>query len=119
MNNMKWNVKIIRCENAGGNKTLKNCTKRFEEIKFEFTSPGTPQKNGVVEGGFATLYYQMHAMMAHVGIQENLKNGLWPEWGATATKLENIMVNPDEEKCAHEKLYGEIPDYTKYLRNFG
>ena len=29
------------------------------------------------------------------------------------------MVNPHEEKSAHEKFYGKIPDYTKYLRTFG
>ena len=58
-------------------------------------------------------------MMVHALLHEKLSTVLWPECAATATKLENIMVNPDEEKCAHEKLYGEIPDYTKYLRNFG
>ena len=30
-----------------------------------------------------------------------------------------IMVNPHKEKFAHEKFYGNIPDYAKYLRNFG
>ena len=29
------------------------------------------------------------------------------------------MVNPHEEKFAHEKFYGKNPDYAKYLRNFG
>ena len=29
------------------------------------------------------------------------------------------MVNPHEEKCAHEELYGNMIDYVKYLRNFG
>ena len=45
--------------------------------------------------------------------------GLWPECAATDTKLENIMVNPQKEKCAHEKFYRKIPDYAKYLRTFG
>ena len=31
------------------------------------------------------------------------------------TKLDNIMVNPDEEKCAHEHFYRKMTDYTKYL----
>ena len=51
------NVKIIFCDNTGENKTLKeNCAKHFEKNNFEFTSPGTPQKNSVVKQGFATLY---------------------------------------------------------------
>ena len=58
MNNTKRNVKIIICDNAGKNKTLEeNCVKHSEEIKFEFMSPGTTQKNRLVEQGFATLYF--------------------------------------------------------------
>ena len=58
-------------------------------------------------------------MMAHAEINEKLNNGLWIKCAATATKLENIMVNPHKEKRAYEKLYGEITDYAKYLRTFG
>ena len=72
--------------------------KNSEEIKFEFMSPGTPQKNGVVEQGFAALYSRMRAMMTHMGLHKNLKTGLCPECAATATKLKNIMVKPHEEK---------------------
>ena len=41
---MKKNIKIIFYDNTGENKTLEeNCSKFFEEIKFQFKSPGTPQ----------------------------------------------------------------------------
>ena len=74
---MKKNVKVIFCDNAGENKTLEeNCMRNFEEIKFEFHSPGTPHQNGVVEQGFAILYSRMQAMMKHAGIYENLKTSL-------------------------------------------
>ena len=117
MKTMKEKVKTIRCDNAGENKTLEEtCAKNSEEIKFEFTSLGTPQKNGVVERRYATLYSWMRAMMVHAGLHENPKTGPWPKYAATVTKLGNIMVNPHEEKCAHEKFYGKIPDYKKYLR---
>ena len=54
---MKKNVKVIFCDRAGENKTLKeNCTKLLEEINFEFMSLDTPQENGVVERVLATLY---------------------------------------------------------------
>ena len=83
---MKRNFKKIFCD-----KTLEeNCANNFEEIKFEFTSTGTTQQNGVVERGFAKLYSRMHAMMAHVGLHENLKSGLWPKCAATSTKLEKL-----------------------------
>ena len=67
-------------------------------IKFEFTPPGNPQQDGVVEQGIATLYSHMRAGMVHMGLHENLKTYLWSECAATAIKLENIMVNPHKEK---------------------
>ena len=100
MKTMKKNLKIIFCENAGENKTLEeNCMNNSEAIKFEFTSADTSQQNGTVEQKFATLYSWMCAMMVHTGLHENLKNGLWIKCVATATKLENIMVNPHTKMC--------------------
>ena len=61
--------------------------------KFEFTSPGTPHQNGVVEQVFASLYSRMRLMITHAGLHENIKTGIWPKCAATVTKLENIMVN--------------------------
>ena len=91
---MKKNVKIIRCENSGKSKTFKgNCAKNFEKNKFEFMSQGPPYQNGVLERGFVTLYSRMHVMMSHSVIHENPNTFLWPKCAATATKLENIMVN--------------------------
>ena len=50
MKTMKKTVKMICCDNEGEKKTLKeNCTKKTEEINFEFTSPGTPQQHNVIE----------------------------------------------------------------------
>ena len=87
MNTKKKNFKITCCDNAGKNKTLEeNCVKYDEEIKFEFTSPGTPQKNGVAERGFATLYFCMQAMMVHSGLHEKLNTGLCPECVAEKIK---------------------------------
>ena len=54
----KYNIKIkfIRCDNADENKSLEK--KLIQEglgVIFEFTAPGTPQQNGVVERAFVTL----------------------------------------------------------------
>ena len=61
----------------------------------------------------------MHDMIVYTGIHGNLNTGLWPEFTANATKLENIMVNPHKEKYGHKKFYRKMPDYAKNLRNFG
>ena len=43
-------VRIIRCNNAGENKVLETESDKNElGIIFEYTAPGTPHQNGVVE----------------------------------------------------------------------
>ena len=82
--------------------------KKIKEKHFEFISPGDPQKNGVLERLFTTIYFWMCVMIVHTVLHEKLNYFLWPKLLATATKLENIMVNPHKGKCAHEKFYGKI-----------
>ena len=36
----------------------------------------------------------MLVMMAYVGLNENLKTGIWTKCASTGNKLEKIMVNP-------------------------
>jgi len=49
-------VHHIRCDNAGENRALENaCIDRELDIVFEYTAPGTPQQNGIVERAFATM----------------------------------------------------------------
>ena len=52
----KIQVKIIRCDNAGENKVLERESDKIDlGIIFEYTAPGTPQQNGVVERAFVTV----------------------------------------------------------------
>ena len=56
-------------DNAGENKILaKSCDQNEMGIKFEYTAPGTPQQNGVVEGAFVTLIGRGRAMMNHAKV---------------------------------------------------
>ena len=49
-------VEHIRCDNAGGNRALQDeCIEKDLGIIFEYTAPGTPQQNRVVERAFATM----------------------------------------------------------------
>ena len=46
---MRENSKTIYGDNTGENKILgENYMKNLEEIKFQFTSPSTPQKSNMV-----------------------------------------------------------------------
>ena len=58
-------------------------------------------------------------MIVHAGLSGNLKPDICPECSSNMTKLENIMANSHEEKCAHENFYEKVLDYENHLRNFG
>jgi len=54
---MNYQVKFIRYDNAGENlKVEEETEKEGLGVVFEYTAPKTPQQNGRVERGFATLY---------------------------------------------------------------
>ena len=49
-------VHHIRCNNAGEKRALEIvCIDKEVGIVFEYTAPGTPQQNGIVERAFATM----------------------------------------------------------------
>ena len=89
----KIQVKIIRCDNAGENKVLERQSDKKElGISFEYTAPGTPQQNGVVERAFVTVMGRAGAMMNHAGFTMAKRQQLWCEAAQTATMLDNILV---------------------------
>ncbi len=59
-------------------------------VKFKFTASETPQQNGKVKRGCATLYGKMQTMLPFAGCDDEMKRKIW-EAAATATKLDNIM----------------------------
>jgi len=64
-------VQCIRCDNAGENQAFeKECIERELGIVFEYTAPGTPQQNGVVERAFATMLGKTRAIMNGAGFDE-------------------------------------------------
>ena len=62
-------------------------------IKFEYTSPGSPQQNGKCERKFATLYGKVRSMLNGARLTPNLRHGLWIECAACATTEENILLS--------------------------
>ena len=79
---MKHHIRIkkIRLDNSGENRMFQ--TKPDQQnmgIKFEFTAPGTPQQNSVVERKFPTLMGRARAMMNHAGFDDNFNKKFWCE----------------------------------------
>ena len=113
-------IKRIRLDNSGENKSLKKeCNKENLGIIFEFTAPGTPQQNLVVERRIPTLMSRARAMLIQAGIDSKGKGEFWCEVISTATKLDYIMVRPERSKPPHTLFYGKDAKYMKYMRTFG
>jgi hypothetical protein len=63
-------VKILRLDDAGENYALEKACKHEKLcIKFEYSGPGTPQRNGKVEQNFQTLYGKIRAMLNDAGVE--------------------------------------------------
>ena len=68
-------VQHIRCDNAGEDL----CIEKDLGIVFEYTAPGTPQQNGVVERAFATMLGKTRAIMNGAGFDEKKRHLFWTE----------------------------------------
>ena len=113
-------IKYIRLDDSGENKSLqKECDKQNLGIIFEFTAPGTPQQNSVVERKIRTKMGRSRAMMLTAGFSQQDKRKFWCEVISTATRLDNIMVRKERTKPPYTLLYNDEPKYKKYLRSFG
>ena len=90
-------IKYIRLDNSGENKGLKDeCEKQNLGIIFEFTAPGTPQQNSVVERKIPTLMGRSRAMMLTAGFSQQDKRKFWCEVISTATKLDEYRAMMDD-----------------------
>ena len=86
------NIKHIRCDNAGENKTLqKVCKDCGLGINFEFTAPGTPQQNGRVERKFTTLFGMTRATLDHAGFTGTMRRLSWCEAATYVTFWHNAI----------------------------
>ena len=113
----KIQVKIIRCDNAGENRVLERVSDKNESgIIFEYTAPGTPQQNGVVERAFVTGSGRARAMMNHAGFTMAKRQQLWCEAAQTATRLDNILMQDSGKRTPFTKFFGVDAKYEKHLR---
>ena len=102
------NEVTVRCDNAGENYSAQTlCKEKGKKVKFEFTSPETPQQNGKVERKFATLWGRVRAMMNSAGVKDVRRKKLWAECANHATFLENISLK------AREYIKAPWWDYSK------
>ena len=112
--------KKISFDNSGENKSLqKQCDKQNLGVIFEFTAPGTPQQNSVVERRIPALMGRARAMLIQAGIDLKGKGEFWCEVISPSTNLDNIMVRPDRTKPPYTLFYNKDAKFMKHLRTFG
>jgi hypothetical protein len=113
-------VKYIRCDDAGENrKTAELCIKEGLNIQFEFTPPGTPQRNARIERKFATYYGRMRACYEAAKIKDpKIKYGTWAECASTIVKLDNMMTGGNRKEPPYKRFYGKDPPFASSLRTF-
>ena len=116
----KIQLKIIRCDNTGENKVLERESDKNElGIIFEYTAPGTPQQNGVVDRAFVTVMGRARAMMNRAGFTMAKRQQLWCEAAQTATMLDNILVQDSAKSPPFTQCFVVDAKYAKHLRSFG
>ena len=113
-------MKIIRCNNAGENIVLERESDKNElGIIFEYTAPGTPQQNGVVERAFVTVMGHARAMMNHAGFTMVKRQELWCEAAQSATLLDNTLVQDSAKSPPFSQFFGVDANYANHLKVFG
>ena len=111
------NVKYIRCNDSGENKSFyRACREKGYKITFEFSGPRTPQRNGKVARKFQTFYGRIRAMLKNAGLKNGVRSGVWVEFARTVTFFSNITANKVQEKCPFQLLYGCKPKLAPSLR---
>ena len=113
-------VKVVRCDNAGENKTFEELSKQGGMgITFEYTAPGTPQQNGKCERKFASLYGKVRSMLNGVRFTKTLRQGLWTECAAAATLEDNILATATNPVPPYTQFHGKDAPMARNLRTFG
>ena len=112
-------IKYMRLDNSGENRSLqKECDKQNLEIIFEFSAPGTPQQNSVVDRKIPTMMGRSRTMMLTAGFSQQDKRKFLCEVISTTTKLDKIMVTKEMTKPPFTMFYNDEPKYMKFLRSF-
>ena len=110
---LDYQVKFIRCDNAGENLKLEEASKKEGlGVVFEYTAPNTPQQNGKVERGFATLYGRARSMLNCAKLNKEFRRGLWAECARTACDLDNLDCDNKSGKPRYVQFYGK--DYKGF-----
>jgi len=115
-------TKYIRCDNAGENQSLEktiNGANWRMNIQFEYTARATPQQNSLVETSFNYILNKGRALMIEANVPYLTRYKIVQEALLTATKLDGLVVDKNENKTRYEVFGLGIPKFAKHLRTWG
>jgi hypothetical protein len=64
---------------------------KYFGVKFEFSGPRTPQRNGKIERKFQTFYGRIRAMLNGANMEGELRDNIREEFVMNVTYLSNII----------------------------
>ena len=109
-----YKIKAVRCDNASEYKALGDLFLRDYGIQFEYTTPYTPEQNGVAERLNRSLITMARSML----LDAKLPIRFWGDAVATACYLRNRTPIGPEGKTPEEAYSGKKP-YIGHLRAYG
>jgi hypothetical protein len=85
-------------------------------IKFEFSGPRTPQRNGKVERKFQTLHGRIRAVLNGADLEGELRDKIWAECVMNVTHLSNIISTKSSFKSPLNCYMVRNQNYTIILK---
>ena len=113
-NQLNKRIKVVRSDRGGEyvSPYADFCAKNG--IRHEFTSPYSPQSNGIAERKNRTLKEMVNAMIISSGVNQSM----WGEAILSANYLLNTIHRKEKNETPYELWMGRKPSY-KYLRVWG
>ncbi len=117
-------VKFVRMDNSGENKKFVEKAESAEwkhVCTWEFTARSTPQENGMIEVGLATIAGRGRAMCNAANMPENIRVKLAHEVLSHQTQLDNLSIDKGHKKTRYERFGLPVPKWAhlKLIRTFG
>ena len=76
---------------------------------MEYTTPHTPQLNGVIERIFSVIKEGALAMLLNTKLNNTAQKMLWAEAGHTRERVRNSIATTGSTTSLFGNLYGEFP----------
>jgi hypothetical protein len=99
-------IEFLRCDNAGEHQAKLKAACNRHGIAMEYTAPGTPQQNGIVERRFATDRDKALAMMLAGQLKPEIQKLLWAEATKCASLRTNLTINTATHQPPDKMWYG-------------